>query len=168
MIRAALLACSAAAAVRINCTVAVPRRIRAGDRVAARVDVAVAGAAAESLVVELRRAGRSPSAPVRRASIRRATLVMMMSSTPCAASGGAAGSCASARGGGAPCGRSSPLNGQIPAGATARRPAAPKGRGPDGEDLARARGARRRDGHVRGAGLRRRRGAARPRTASRQ
>ena len=54
MIRAALLACCTAAAVRINCTVAVPRRIRAGDRVAARVDVAVAGAAAESLVVELR------------------------------------------------------------------------------------------------------------------
>ena len=66
MIRAALLACSAAAAVRINCTVAVPRRIRAGDRVAARVDVAVAGAAAESLVVELRAAGPvvfGPGAP---------------------------------------------------------------------------------------------------------
>ena len=57
MIRAALLACCTAAAVRINCTVAVPRRIRAGDRVAARVDVAVAGAAAESLVIELRAAG---------------------------------------------------------------------------------------------------------------
>ena len=54
MIRAALLACCTAAAERINCTVAVPRRIRAGDRVAARVDVAVAGAAAESLVIELR------------------------------------------------------------------------------------------------------------------
>ena len=66
MIRAALLACSAAAAVRINCTVAVPQRIRAGDRVAARVDVAVAGAAAESLVVELRAAGPvtfGPGAP---------------------------------------------------------------------------------------------------------
>ena len=66
MIRAALLACSTAAAVRINCTVAVPRRIRAGDRVAARVDVAVAGAAAESLVVELRAAGPvvfGPGAP---------------------------------------------------------------------------------------------------------
>ena len=65
MIRAALLACSTAA-VRINCTVAVPRRIRAGDRVAARVDVAVAGAAAESLVVELRAAGPvvfGPGAP---------------------------------------------------------------------------------------------------------
>ena len=65
MIRAALLTCSAAA-VRINCTVAVPRRIRAGDRVAARVDVAVAGAAAESLVVELRAAGPvtfGPGAP---------------------------------------------------------------------------------------------------------
>ena len=65
MIRAALLACSAAA-VRINCTVAVPRRIRAGDCVAARVDVAVAGAAAESLVVELRAAGPvvfGPGAP---------------------------------------------------------------------------------------------------------
>ena len=36
MIRAALLACSTAA-VHINCTVAVPRRIREGDRVAARV-----------------------------------------------------------------------------------------------------------------------------------
>ena len=66
MMRAALLACSAAAAVRINCTVAVPRRIRAGDRVAARVDVAVAGAAAESLVVELRATGPvvfGPGAP---------------------------------------------------------------------------------------------------------
>ena len=66
MMRAALLACSAAAAVRINCTVAVPQRIRAGDRVAARVDVAVAGAAAESLVVELRAAGPvtfGPGAP---------------------------------------------------------------------------------------------------------
>ena len=66
MIRAALLVCSTAAAVRINCTVAVPRRIRAGDRVAARVDVAVAGAAAESLVVELRAAGPvtfGPGAP---------------------------------------------------------------------------------------------------------
>ena len=66
MIRAALLACCTAAAVRINCTVAVPRRIRAGDRVAARVDVAVAGAAAESLVVELRAAGPvvfGPGAP---------------------------------------------------------------------------------------------------------
>ena len=66
MIRAALLACSTAAAVHINCTVAVPRRIRAGDRVAARVDVAVAGAAAESLVVELRAAGPvvfGPGAP---------------------------------------------------------------------------------------------------------
>ena len=66
MIRAALLACSTAAAVRINCTVAVPRRIRAGDRVAARVDVAVAGAAAESLVVELRATGPvvfGPGAP---------------------------------------------------------------------------------------------------------
>ena len=65
MIRAALLACCAAA-VRINCTVSVPRRIRAGDRVAARVDVAVAGAAAESLVVELRAAGPvvfGPGAP---------------------------------------------------------------------------------------------------------
>ena len=66
MIRAALLACCTAAAVRINCTVAVPQRIRAGDRVAARVDVAVAGAAAESLVVELRAAGPvtfGPGAP---------------------------------------------------------------------------------------------------------
>ena len=66
MIRAALLACCTAAAVRINCTVAVPRRIRAGDRVAARVDVNVAGAAAESLVVELRAAGPvvfGPGAP---------------------------------------------------------------------------------------------------------
>ena len=66
MIRAALLACCTAAAERINCTVAVPRRIRAGDRVAARVDVAVAGAAAESLVVELRAAGPvvfGPGAP---------------------------------------------------------------------------------------------------------
>ena len=66
MMRAALLACSAAAAVRINCTVAMPQRIRAGDRVAARVDVAVAGAAAESLVVELRAAGPvtfGPGAP---------------------------------------------------------------------------------------------------------
>ena len=65
MSRAALLACCTAA-VRINCTVAVPRRIRAGDRVAARVDVAVAGAAAESLVVELRAAGPvvfGPGAP---------------------------------------------------------------------------------------------------------
>ena len=66
MMRAALLACSAAAAVRINCTVAMPQRIRAGDRVAARVNVAVAGAAAESLVVELRAAGPvvfGPGAP---------------------------------------------------------------------------------------------------------
>jgi len=66
MIRAALLACSTAAAVRINCTVAVPRRVRAGDRVAARVDVSVAGAAAESLVVELRSSGPvtfGPGAP---------------------------------------------------------------------------------------------------------
>ena len=66
MIRAALLACCTAKAARINCTVAVPRRIRAGDRVAARVDVAVAGAAAESLVVELRAAGPvvfGPGAP---------------------------------------------------------------------------------------------------------
>ena len=63
MMRAALLACSAAAAVRINCTVAVPQRIRAGDRVAARVDVAVAGAAAESLVVELRAAGPATFGP---------------------------------------------------------------------------------------------------------
>ena len=66
MIRAALLACSTAAAVHINCTVAVPRRIRAGDRVAARVDVSVAGAAAESLVVELRSSGPvtfGPGAP---------------------------------------------------------------------------------------------------------
>ena len=66
MIRAALLACSTAAAVRINCTVAVPRRIRAGDRVAARVDVAVAGATAESLVIELRSSGPvtfGPDAP---------------------------------------------------------------------------------------------------------
>jgi hypothetical protein len=65
MIRAALLVCSTAA-VHINCTVAVPRRIRAGDRVAARVDVAVAGATAESLVVELRAAGPvvfGPGAP---------------------------------------------------------------------------------------------------------
>ena len=66
MMRAALLACSTAAAVRINCTVAVPRRIRAGDRVAARVDVSVAGAAAESLVIELRSSGPvtfGPGAP---------------------------------------------------------------------------------------------------------
>ena len=66
MMRAALLACSTAAAVHINCTVAVPRRIRAGDRVAARVDVSVAGAAAESLVVELRSGGPvtfGPGAP---------------------------------------------------------------------------------------------------------
>ena len=66
MIRAALLACCTAKAARINCTVAVPRRIRAGDRVAARVDVSVAGAAAESLVVELRAAGPvtfGPGAP---------------------------------------------------------------------------------------------------------
>ena len=66
MIRAALLACSTAAAVHINCTVAVPRRIRVGDRVAARLDVSVAGAAAESLVVELRSSGPvtfGPGAP---------------------------------------------------------------------------------------------------------
>ena len=60
MIRAALLACSAAAAVRINCTVAVPRRIRAGDRVAARVDVAVAGAAPRGAAGE----GRAARAPM--------------------------------------------------------------------------------------------------------
>ena len=65
MIRAALLACSTAA-VHINSTVAVPRRIREGDRVAARVDVSVAGAAAESLVIELRSSGPvtfGPGAP---------------------------------------------------------------------------------------------------------
>ena len=140
--RAALLACSTAAAVRINCTVAVPRRIRAGDRVAARVDVAVAGAAAESLVIELRAAGPGavafgPGAPgldppgdvgdddviyAVRGERRRRWLVRL----------GARRQRAVWR---------SPPNARTPS--------------------LRARGARRRDGHVRGARLRRRGGAAR-------
>ena len=135
MIRAALLACSTAAAVRINCTVAVPRRIRAGDRVAARVDVAVAGAAAESLVTELRAAGPGavafgPGAPgldppgdvgdddviyAVRGERRRRWLVRL------------------ARGGSAPCGRCSPPNARTPSlFARARRSAArrPRARRP--------------------------------------
>merc|ERR1712025_956123 len=100
MIRAALLACCTAA-VRINCTVAVPRRIRAGDRVAARVDVAVAAAAAESLVIELRSSGPVTFGP----------------GAPGLDPPGDAGDddvIYAARGGGVPCGHSSPLNGQIP------------------------------------------------------
>ena len=67
LIRLVVVACAAAAAPRINCTLSLPARVRAGDTAAARVDVAVArGGAFESLVVEVRAragggAGREPS-----------------------------------------------------------------------------------------------------------
>lgn len=70
LVATAAVCCCAAATTppppRVNCSIAVPRRIREGDRVAARVDVSVADAVSESLVVELRATGPAafgPSAP---------------------------------------------------------------------------------------------------------
>lgn len=69
LVATAAVCCAAATTPpppRVNCSIAVPRRIREGDRVAARVDVSVADAASESLVLELRATGPvafGPGAP---------------------------------------------------------------------------------------------------------